>query len=478
MVILYGCDGCLTILFGCFRPGQWWDQKTRGGIDIEATLVVQHERLALAEVTGLELKVVEYWLSNNRKKVRKQQAASGVSIGGSGVLSVASKLTAKIDPAQTLADRARDARALMVMPTVRPAVIGNNLARSGLPRSYEPVLTQSYVRKCCYGTETCMGRPGKQHSPACKLAVSVRTTANARLKKERRAAAVAATADAKSAKKAGKQEHASSQRDGKSTAGRGKAPSGAKTRYDSQERVWKSSDKSQAAAASKSKGKHKGNSYTDIDGKIYRTRPESVASDSASKSKVLGIGSKSKTPGKDKDKPNGKGKLAAEGAVSQISYAAKASAAAPGPPPAPRADRAPAPMLLPLPAPQPVEDMQPRLVEDTQSSRGVALLAGARRVLPAALASLLVACREVRTPSAALAPARLVPSRPVSSRVVSCGRVSSRVVLSPAVSPRLRHFAPTQREGAPRDDQLPAHGTAVSQPLPSPMQLLRRLEET
>ena len=122
--------------------------------------------------------------------------------------------------------------------------------------------------KCCYGTETCMGRRGKQHSPACKLAVSVTTTANARLKKDSRAAAAAAatvdakcrcevcTADVKSAKKAGKQERASSQRDGKSTRpsargfdrgprtraplGRGKAPSGAKTLYDSQERVWKS----------------------------------------------------------------------------------------------------------------------------------------------------------------------------------------------------------------------------------------------
>jgi hypothetical protein len=46
--------------------------------------------------------------------------------------------------------------------------------------------------------------------------------------------------------------------EGSSTPGRGKAPSGAQTRYDSQERVWKSSDKSQAAAASKSKGKHNG----------------------------------------------------------------------------------------------------------------------------------------------------------------------------------------------------------------------------
>jgi hypothetical protein len=91
------------------------------------------------------------------------------------------------------------------------------------------------------------------------------------------------------------------------------------------------------------------------------------------------------------------------------------------------------------------EDMQPvrprlhrPMHEDArplqpQSSRGVALVAGARRVLPAALASLLVACREVRPhPLLSRQPdsSRPVPSRPVSSRVVSSRLVPSRLAPS------------------------------------------------
>lgn len=50
---------------------QWWEQKVSQG-SIEATLVGLDEKRALAQATGLELRVLENWLGNTRKKARKQ----------------------------------------------------------------------------------------------------------------------------------------------------------------------------------------------------------------------------------------------------------------------------------------------------------------------------------------------------------------------------------------------------------------------
>ena len=60
-----------------FILNSWWEQKiSSGGID--ATLVDAEEKRALAQATGLELKILDYWLSNTRKKARKQVWAPAV----------------------------------------------------------------------------------------------------------------------------------------------------------------------------------------------------------------------------------------------------------------------------------------------------------------------------------------------------------------------------------------------------------------
>jgi hypothetical protein len=82
-----------------FILNSWWEQKTRRvsqgllrscvlesaslltagcnnrGGNIDATLVDAEEKRALAQATGLDLQVLEYWLGNTRKKARKQAAA-------------------------------------------------------------------------------------------------------------------------------------------------------------------------------------------------------------------------------------------------------------------------------------------------------------------------------------------------------------------------------------------------------------------
>lgn len=57
---------------------QWWEQKVSHG-NIDATLVDVEEKRALAQATGLDLKVLDNWLGNTRKKARKQaQAETGL----------------------------------------------------------------------------------------------------------------------------------------------------------------------------------------------------------------------------------------------------------------------------------------------------------------------------------------------------------------------------------------------------------------
>eukprot|EP01050_Picozoa_sp_SAG11_P011654 SAG11_NODE_1250_length_5389_cov_12.806994_4_plen_74_part_00 len=67
----------LTRLMPCrcvAMRSQWWEQKVAGG-NIDATLVDIEEKRALAQATGLELKVLDNWLGNTRKKARKAAAA-------------------------------------------------------------------------------------------------------------------------------------------------------------------------------------------------------------------------------------------------------------------------------------------------------------------------------------------------------------------------------------------------------------------
>ena len=53
---------------------QWRDASASSGGNIDATLVDAEEKHALAQATGLDIKILEYWLGNTRKKARKQAA--------------------------------------------------------------------------------------------------------------------------------------------------------------------------------------------------------------------------------------------------------------------------------------------------------------------------------------------------------------------------------------------------------------------